>query len=124
MSTRARPLPSLAGLLGLCLLVLLIWACAGGLRGALPLPEELAAQGRLPAGADLAALSRGRRLALANCASCHRFYWPEEYDAAAWERILPEMGDRASLSPEQTALVREYFLAVTRPVEGATQAAD
>lgn len=77
--------------------------------GSLPMPGELVTRGT-PAGADTAALRRGRALAATECASCHRFYWPHEYTQKEWPAIVRKMGNLASLSESQIEDLELYLV--------------
>ena len=70
---------------------------------------------QLNAGVDAAAYNRGRNLALTDCASCHRIYYPKEYTAAEWKRIMPPMGKRASLSAEDVEDLLIYYTENGKP---------
>ncbi len=74
----------------------------------------LTAESMAAEGIDEAGLRRGRVLAVTGCAECHRFYWPHEYSPEEWPGIVKKMGNRASLSSEQTDDVELYFVATSR----------
>ena len=84
--------------------------------GMLPMPGELIARGT-PAGADTGALRRGRALAVTECASCHRFYWPHEYTPGQWSTIAEQMGNLMSLSESQAKDLKLYFMAASRAAQ-------
>ena len=88
---------------------LLVVGCIAD-RPRLPAAEELAAE----TGADAETLRAGRTTYLQNCTECHRLYWPGEYPAAAWRRILPDMGDRSGLSRAEIRDLTAFLVAASR----------
>ncbi|RJP21116.1 MAG: hypothetical protein C4520_10385 [Candidatus Abyssobacteria bacterium SURF_5] len=87
---------------------MVFFACAGASKS-LPTAEQLAALEEAPSPIDVDALRSGRALAVTECATCHRFYWPNEYSPAEWDEIVKKMGRRASFDQEQTAAVTLYY---------------
>jgi hypothetical protein len=51
---------------------------------------------------DQEAFNRGRAIAITDCASCHRHFYPGEYTPDEWESIIKSMSKRTSLDAEQT----------------------
>jgi hypothetical protein len=80
--------------------------------GTLPTPGQLAS------GADMASLRRGRALAVTDCTSCHRLYWPREYQPDEWPRIVREMAGLMSLSKTQVRDLTLYFRAASQAEHG------
>ena len=65
--------------------------------------------GRLAAN-DLPAdpLASGKKLYVAKCAKCHKFYDPAKYADAEWATWMAKMSRKARLKPDQQALVSQY----------------
>ena len=85
--------------------------------GMLPMPEQLTARGAIEESTDTGALRRGRALAVTECASCHRFYWPHEYTPGQWSTIAEQMGSLMSLSESQAKDLKLYFMAASRAAQ-------
>ena len=58
--------------------------------------------------ATLADLQAGRAAFINNCGRCHGLYSPDNYSAANWKTIVPNMAARAGLSATETAQVTKY----------------
>ena len=67
-------------------------------------------------GIDKEALTRGRALAVTECAGCHRLYFPREYSPDEWNRIIRKKAKRLSLGKEQIADINLYFQTASRAV--------
>lgn len=50
-----------------------------------------------------------RKVYVAKCAKCHRFYDPHDYAAADWNRWMKSMAERSKLKPVQTELLTRYL---------------
>ena len=50
-----------------------------------------------------------RRIYLAKCARCHKFYNPAKYPDKAWRDWMDKMSRKAKLSPEQKELLVRYL---------------
>ena len=92
------------------LLSVVVGACSSA-RYTFPTAEQLGATGRFDE-EQVRSLESGRTLAVVECADCHRMYWPAEYTAAEWPRILSDMGRRASLSEDEVNDLELYFTTV------------
>ena len=96
----------------------LLVLCATGLAGcesARPAARRAAA---LPPDADDLARSAGlsteeiegaRKLYVAKCARCHKFYDPIGYDASEWHSWMIKMSRKARLRPDQEDLLSRYL---------------
>ena len=51
----------------------------------------------------------GRKVYVAKCAKCHRFYEPKGFNDADWRRWMESMSRKAKLKPEDDKLLREYL---------------
>jgi len=80
----------------------------------LPTPEQLDTLGRVPEGLDKDSLSRGRALAMTECAGCHRFYFPKEYSPEEWDRIILKHSKRLSFDKKQMKKINLYFQTASR----------
>jgi len=53
---------------------------------------------------------RGYKLYTSHCSNCHRLHNPNEFTATKWNKVLPEMFDKAKLSSGvQQQYVRDYL---------------
>lgn len=77
--------------------------------GSLPTADQLFQNRLAPEGTDMDALRRGRALAVTECASCHRFFFPREYSPEEWHRTIRAMGRRASLDQRQINDIDYYY---------------
>jgi uncharacterized protein YceK len=50
-----------------------------------------------------------RRLYVAKCAKCHKFYDPAKYSDQEWEKWMTKMSKKAKLKPEQEAMLARYI---------------
>ncbi len=50
-----------------------------------------------------------RKVYVAKCAKCHKFYEPRSYGEADWGRWMEKMGRKSKLSAEQAALLQRYL---------------
>jgi hypothetical protein len=103
-------------IIGVMGFVIFLFGCAASNRQ-LPMPEQLIAQGVITEGVDATILLRGRALAVTECTSCHRFYWPQDYPPEAWRGIAKLMGKRASLSKTQIKDLELYFVGASRAAQ-------
>ncbi len=51
----------------------------------------------------------GRKVYVAKCAKCHKFYDPKNYSEADWRRWMDSMSRKAKLKPDQDELLRRYL---------------
>ena len=54
-------------------------------------------------------LTKGRKLYIANCGSCHNLYKPEKYSIQHWTEKMPEMKVNAKISDENADLILKYL---------------
>jgi hypothetical protein len=100
--------------IGVLLCAILI-ACKTS-TGSFPTPEKLVKSDDISEGIDKESLTRGRALAVTECAGCHRFYFPREYSPSEWNRIIRKKAKRLSLGKEQIADINLYFQTASRAV--------
>ena len=89
---------------------------------ALPTARALVAADAPGAAERYCSMQRGRAMAVTECTTCHRFFFPYEYPAAAWPSVMKRMGRLANLSRRQTGDVTRYMVAasrLTRPRTGS-----
>jgi cytochrome c553 len=62
-------------------------------------------------GGELTAKERaaGRKVYVAKCAKCHKFYEPKGYSDADWQRWLESMSRKSKLKTEDERLLRRYL---------------
>lgn len=77
-----------------------------GLLAALVVPVA-----RKAGAADLTAaeLKDGRKLYVAKCARCHKFYNPTNYSEPDWQNWMEKMSKKAKLKPDQKELLSRYL---------------
>ena len=51
----------------------------------------------------------GRKVYVAKCAKCHKFYEPKSYSEADWGRWMESMSRKSKLKTEQDKLLRGYL---------------
>ncbi len=51
----------------------------------------------------------GRKLYVAKCAKCHRFYEPKNYNDSEWGRWMGAMSRKSKLKPEQEDVLARYL---------------
>ncbi len=51
----------------------------------------------------------GRKIYVAKCAKCHRFYEPANYTETEWRTWMEKMNKKAKLKPEQDELLNRYL---------------
>ena len=51
----------------------------------------------------------GRKVYVAKCAKCHKFYEPKSYNEADWGRWMESMSRKSKLKTEQDKLLRRYL---------------
>ncbi len=56
----------------------------------------------------LAGLEKGHELYAIKCGKCHKLYAPVSRSEAAWKKILPVMGRKAKLTPEEYKVIEQY----------------
>lgn len=54
-------------------------------------------------------LAAARKIYVAKCAKCHRFYEPKDYSAADWRMWMEKMNRKSKLKPEQASLLNRYL---------------
>ena len=50
-----------------------------------------------------------RKLYVAKCAKCHKFYDPAKYSDEDWQMWMTKMGKKAKLKPEQQEMLSRYI---------------
>ena len=50
-----------------------------------------------------------RKLYVAKCAKCHKFYDPAKYSDEDWEMWMKKMSRKARLKPEQAQMLSRYI---------------
>jgi hypothetical protein len=50
-----------------------------------------------------------RKLYVAKCAKCHKFYEPRNYNEAEWRKWMNAMSRKSKLKPEQDKLLNAYL---------------
>ena len=50
-----------------------------------------------------------RKLYIAKCAKCHKFYDPAKYSDVEWQTWMRKMSRKSKLSPEQQELLSSYI---------------
>ena len=63
------------------------------------------------AGKPVGVLENGRRLYMGRCATCHTIDPVGKYSATRWREIIPEMADKAKLTPAERDALLAYLLA-------------
>lgn len=81
------------------------------MRWFLGLLIALAAAAHVASAADLSAkeLTAARKIYVAKCAKCHRFYEPKEYSATAWRMWMEKMERKSKLKPAQSDVLNRYL---------------
>ena len=88
---------------------------AGGRRwSVLPTARALVAADAPGASGRYCSMQRGRALAVTECTTCHRFFFPYEYPSAIWSKLTKNMGRKASLSNRQIGDLTRYMVAASR----------
>jgi hypothetical protein len=77
----------------LCLLLSVATASAGGGTNELTAKE----------------ITSGRKVYVAKCAKCHKFYEPMKYSEPDWGRWMDKMNAKSKLKPDQDRLLRRYL---------------
>lgn len=54
-------------------------------------------------------IAAARRVYVAKCAKCHRFYEPMKYEAAEWTSWMEKMNRKSKLKEKQAALLNRYL---------------
>jgi cytochrome c553 len=54
-------------------------------------------------------LAAARKLYVAKCAKCHRFYEPTNYTEVNWQRWMESMSRKSKLKPPQQELLNRYL---------------
>ena len=54
-------------------------------------------------------LTAARKIYVAKCAKCHRFYEPTNYSEPDWGRWMGKMSVKSKLKPDQDKLLRRYL---------------
>ena len=89
-------------------------ACAATSKFA-PTAEELPAMQAKAPGITYDDALHGYKLYAANCSNCHRLHNPKEYTALKWNKILPEMFQKAKITnDDQHQLIRNYLAAKSK----------
>jgi mono/diheme cytochrome c family protein len=51
----------------------------------------------------------GRKLYVAKCAKCHKFYDPAKYSDEDWRMWMAKMSKKSKLKPEQEEILSRYI---------------
>ena len=54
-------------------------------------------------------LTAARKIYVAKCAKCHRFYEPTNYAASAWQTWMEKMNKKSKLKGEPASLLTRYL---------------
>ena len=54
-------------------------------------------------------ITAGRKVYVAKCAKCHKFYEPKSYNEADWGRWMEAMSRKSKLKTEPDKLLRRYL---------------
>jgi len=54
-------------------------------------------------------LTAARKIYVAKCAKCHRFYEPANYAESAWQTWMEKMSKKSKLKGEQASLLTRYL---------------
>ena len=88
--------------------LLILAGCAAPLL--MPTQQDLALVSTDGYTTNLDSLREGYNLYLNKCGSCHYLYRPTKFTGEKWRKELPEMAEKAKLSPEQQELILKYLL--------------
>jgi hypothetical protein len=50
-----------------------------------------------------------RKLYVAKCAKCHKFYDPAKYSDEEWQKWMAKMSKKSKLTPEQSEVLARYI---------------
>ncbi len=53
--------------------------------------------------------SAARKLYVAKCAKCHKFYDPAKYSDEEWHKWMAKMSKKSKLTPEQSEMLSRYI---------------
>ena len=53
--------------------------------------------------------STARKLYVAKCAKCHKFYDPAKYSDEEWHKWMVKMSKKSKLTPEQSEILSRYI---------------
>lgn len=96
------------------LIAVVFTACAAISKFA-PSAEDLPAMQAKVQGITYDEAMQGYKLYVRHCSNCHRLHNPKEYSSAGWNKILPEMFEKAKISnPDQQQLIRNYLTAKSK----------
>lgn len=97
------------------LLCAILFACKTS-TGSFPTSERPVKSDHVSEEIDKESLTRGRALAVTECAGCHRFYSPREHSPEEWDRIIRRKAKRLSLGKKQIADINLYFQTESRGI--------
>lgn len=97
--------------LAVLLLGVIMTACKSVGDGKPTLPPVLPAG---IAGLSEIEINNARKLYVAKCAKCHRFYDPADYSLAVWNSWMDKMSRKSKLEPGQEELLSRYLGAFRR----------
>ena len=60
-------------------------------------------------------IAEGKAIFVGNCQKCHQLYQPTDFSVKKWDKILPEMSQKAELNAEQAAKVRAWVVVNAKP---------
>jgi hypothetical protein len=56
-------------------------------------------------------ITTARKIYVAKCAKCHRFYEPANYSEPGWRTWMEKMSEKSKLKEEQASLLTRYLAA-------------
>jgi len=54
-------------------------------------------------------ITAARKIYVAKCAKCHRFYEPRDYPQSNWQTWMEKMNEKSKLKPAQAELLNRYL---------------
>jgi hypothetical protein len=54
-------------------------------------------------------MAAARKVYVAKCAKCHRFYEPKDYQESDWRTWMTKMEKKSKLKPDQAELLNRYL---------------
>lgn len=97
------------------LVISLSFVLMAGCASRMPLANTLTEGAELEA-SEVDQLAWGRTVAITQCFSCHRQFWPDEYSPREWRPLAKRMGQRAFLSKSEESALRAYMATASRHV--------
>lgn len=92
----------------------LLAACAATSKFAPTAKDLPAMQAKVPTITYTDAI-QGYKLYAGNCSNCHRLHNPKEYTAIKWNKILPEMFEKAKIANnEEQQSIKKFLIAKSK----------